>query len=189
MPVKPAPTTTAVSRPGPSGAVPRPLEVGLERHGVLEGVRARPVLGEPGHVGAMELAARREQEPVVRERAGGAAGARHQDRAPVGIDARGRGVHEIHPDGPEHARERHPHVLAGMGFVQARPDGQVPVTGDEAQPDVGGTARVVELPHRRHGPPEPGESPSDDDDVLHRSRCPPLQAGPSQDRRDSPPPT
>ena len=28
-------------------------------------------------------------------------------------------------------------------------------------------AGVVELPHRRHGPPEPGESPSDDDDVLH----------------------
>ena len=65
---------------------------------------------------------------------------RHQDHVLVGIDARGRGVHELHPDGPEHARERNPHVLAGMGLVQARSDGQMPVTGDEAHPDVRGTA-------------------------------------------------
>ena len=42
------------------------------------------------------LAARREQEPVVRQRPGPAASARHHDHAPAGIDARGRGVHELH---------------------------------------------------------------------------------------------
>ncbi len=167
MPVKPAPTTTAVSRPGPSGAAPRPWRCASSAIASSKVSALHPCSASPGTSGRWSwLPAASKSRSYDSDRVPPPASATRTD-APADIDARRRGVHELHADGPEHARERHAHVRAGMGLVQARSDGQVRVTRDEAQPDVGGAAGVVELPHRRHGSPEPGESPSDDHDVLH----------------------